>query len=64
VALIYPGDFNTVSGKYVDAKDQKIDTKIECSLLFIPVLEDVRKWQHEIGEMVRIWIGEGTYSKK
>lgn len=64
VALVYPGDFTTISGKYVDAKDQKIDTKIECSLMFIPVFEDVRKWQKEIGEMIRIWMGEGTYSKK
>jgi len=58
VALIYPGILKSVSGKYVDIEDQKVDSSFECSLLFLPVTDDVRKWQVEIGEKIRLWISE------
>ncbi|TVP53851.1 MAG: restriction endonuclease, partial [Mongoliibacter sp.] len=56
VALLYPGDFNPMSGKYVDIEDQKLDSSFECSLIFLPVVMDVRKWQEDICDKVKLWI--------
>jgi 5-methylcytosine-specific restriction enzyme subunit McrC len=58
VALVYPGDFTTVSGKYVDAYNQYKDTKIECSLMFFKVFTDIKKWQEEIRRRIGLWMGE------
>ncbi len=60
VALVYPGDFPTVSGKYVDIENQKEDSALECSLMFIQVIQEIKNWQKEIGEKVKIWMGEET----
>lgn len=55
VALVYPGEINGISGKYVEI-DQSKDSSMECSLIFLPVGEDVKKWQEEIGERFGRWI--------
>jgi len=57
VALVYPRDFITVSGKYVDIDNQKEDSSLECSLMFIQVVQKIKKWQEKIGEKVKIWMG-------
>ncbi|WP_194775550.1 McrC family protein [Pararhodonellum marinum] len=56
VALVYPGELNGISGKYVEI-DQSKDSSIECSLIFLPVGEDVKKWQDGIGERFFVWVG-------
>lgn len=56
VALIYPGDFQTLSGKFADTEHPNSDSNLECSLIFIPVGFDVKKWQIEIAEKVGEWV--------
>lgn len=56
VALIYPGDMQSFSGKYADIYDPEKDSDFECSLMFVPVVQDVKRWQKEIGEKVMGWL--------
>lgn len=53
VALIYPGNMESFSGKYADIHNPLMDSDFECSLVFIPVLENVKEWQVEIAEKVK-----------
>ena len=55
VALVYPGELNGIYGKYVKI-DQSGDSSMECSLIFLPVGEDVKTWQLEIGVTFGRWI--------
>lgn len=57
VALVYPGDLCGVSGNYVEI-DQTKDSKMECSLIFLPVGDNVKKWQEEIGSSFNKWIND------
>lgn len=57
VALVYPGDLSGVSGNYVEI-DQTKDSKMECSLIFLPVGDNVKKWQEEIGSSFNKWIND------
>lgn len=54
VALVYPGELEGISGKYVEI-DQTQDSSNECSLIFLPVGDDMRKWQKGIMERIREW---------
>jgi 5-methylcytosine-specific restriction enzyme subunit McrC len=56
VALVYPGELNGLSGKYVEI-DQTMDSSMECSLIFLPVGEDINKWQEVIRKRIEIWMG-------
>lgn len=56
VALIYPGIFEPVPGKFIDIENQKADSSLECSLMFLPVVQDIKKWQEEIRQSVSLWI--------
>lgn len=53
VALIYPGNMESFSGKYADIHNSLMDSEFECSLIFIPVLENIKEWQVEIAEKVK-----------
>ncbi|PRY84872.1 McrC family protein [Mongoliibacter ruber] len=56
VALVYPGELEDISGKYVEINQSK-DSSIECSLIFLPVGEDVKKWQEGIIDRIGEWVG-------
>lgn len=56
VALLYPGKENYISGKFVDVKDQRVTSNLECGLMFTSRGESVREWQTKIGEQINIWI--------
>lgn len=57
VALVYPGDLSGVSGNYVEI-DQSKDSIMECSLIFLPVGDNAKKWQQEIGSSFNKWIND------
>lgn len=56
VALIYPGNMESFSGKYADIQDPQLDSDFECSLMFIPVMKNVKQWQKGIEERLKEWI--------
>jgi 5-methylcytosine-specific restriction enzyme subunit McrC len=55
VGLVFPGELSGISGKYVEI-DQSKDAKMECSLIFLPVGDDVKEWQKYILERITNWI--------
>lgn len=56
VALVYPGgEFNSKRGCYLESSFGK-ETDHECSLIFLPVMPDVRDWQKEIYKELAGWI--------
>lgn len=55
VALVYPGELEGISGKYVEV-DQSQESSNECSLIFLPVGDDVKQWQWKIRERMIEWI--------
>lgn len=56
VALLYPGNSHYVNGKFVDIKNQKHLSEMECGLLFIQFNSSVKKWQQQIREEIQLWI--------
>lgn len=56
VALLYPGHAPYVTGKFIDAKEQKQLSDMECGLLFTQYKESVKNWQKQIGEDIHHWI--------
>jgi len=58
VALIYPCDFQTISGKFADIDHPNSESNFEWSLIFIPFGSDVKLWQFEIANRVKGWVSE------
>lgn len=59
VAMIYPGEFPTVKGKYYDYDDREgLD---ECSLIGTSIQPDMAKWQEEICKTVSSWIDSNSH---
>lgn len=58
VALLYPGDSDYVTGKFVEVKKQKQLSDMECGLLFTEYSGSVKNWQKQIGEEIRLWINK------
>lgn len=56
VALIYPGNMESFSGRYADIQNPLMDSDFECSLMFVPIGFGVMRWQLEIAERVKGWI--------
>lgn len=56
VALLYPGHATYVTGKFIDVKEQKRLSDMECGLLFTQYKGSVKKWQKQIGEEIHHWI--------
>jgi len=56
VALLYPGDAPYVTGKFVEVKEQKNLSDMECGLLFTQYKGSVKNWQKQIGEEINHWI--------
>jgi len=57
VAMIYPGEFPTVKGKYYGYDDR--EGMDECSLIGTSIQPDMVKWQGEIAKIVSTWIESG-----
>lgn len=55
VALVYPGNANSIKGSYLDRKTAEKSDK-ECSVIPIPVQTDIRIWQKEICEKFLGWM--------
>lgn len=58
VALLYPGDSDYVTGKFVEVKKQKQLSAMECELLFTKNKGLVIDWQKQIREEIKIWINK------
>ena len=58
VALLYPGDSDYVTGKFVEVKKQKQLSDMECGLLFTEYSGSVKNWQKQIGEEIQLWINK------
>lgn len=56
VALIYPGDFEQIEGRY-HSPDGTASSR-ECSVIGIPVQPNIRQWQTEIARVVGEWAGD------
>lgn len=54
VALIYPGDFEQIEGRY-HSPDGTASSR-ECSVIGIPVQPNIRQWQSEIARVVGEWV--------
>jgi len=51
VALVYPGDYGMRKGNYIQ-EDSDSESKNECSLISIPVNDNIRDWQKMIHESI------------
>lgn len=56
VALLYPGNTPYITGKFIDVKEQKQLSDMECGLLFTQYKESVKNWQKQIREEIHHWI--------
>ncbi|ALO16823.1 5-methylcytosine-specific restriction enzyme subunit McrC [Salinivirga cyanobacteriivorans] len=56
VALLYPGDYPYIKGKFIDIKYQNQLSELECGLLFTKYNDSVKNWQKSIGEEIKHWI--------
>lgn len=56
VALLYPGENNYISGKFVNIKQQKELGNFECGLLFTQFEGSINLWQEQIGKKVIDWM--------
>ena len=53
VALVYPSlNENTTSGYFYETSSNCISQK-ECSIIFIPVKEDIKTWQKSISDQFK-----------
>ena len=57
VALIYPGKSSFKKGVFIDPETKKESEK-ECSIITIPVENDIAKWQKSIQRMVLKFTGD------
>lgn len=53
VALIYPGFGSDVTGRFLHTKDK--EGRITCSIINIPVEQDISLWQKKIYECFMLW---------
>lgn len=58
VVLLYPGDSHYITGKFVEVKEQKQLSDMECGLLFTEYSGSVKNWQKQIGEEIQLWINK------
>jgi 5-methylcytosine-specific restriction enzyme subunit McrC len=56
VALLYPGDADYLTGKFVEVVNQKQLSDMECGLLFTQFSDSVKNWQKKIEEEIQLWI--------
>ena len=57
VALLYPGERNYISGKFVDIENQQALTNMECGLMFTSTLGLVKEWQTNLINQIHDWMG-------
>ncbi len=57
VALLYPGETNYISGKFVDIEKQHKLTDMECGLMFTSITGSIKDWQSNLIAQVHNWIG-------
>lgn len=56
-ALIYPGmAHTTVKGHFMPFKTGVKNTAKECGVILLPVNQDIKQWQEDIGESIGVWM--------
>ncbi len=56
VALVYPGEGEPVSGRFMQVDNHNNPGDQQCGLLFIRPHANIRQWQKEVAEGVGAWI--------
>ena len=60
VALIYPGQSDTINGKYYNTTSTDLSDKI-CSILTLEENKDIKNWQKSIFEKIDDWARSVSY---
>lgn len=60
VALIYPGNKNTINGRYYHTNSQNLSDNI-CALLTLEENKDIKNWQKEIFLKIDNWAKEDIF---